>query len=502
MNKTLLLLPVISLLLLPLAGCNKEAEEVEEDYHDGSIRLEGAALQEAIDYRDATAAEYYAANPDFFKSGTDLPEGLDWQDGSEQAEFTSPEAKRGGVETILVPDYPRTFRFVGDDSSTSFRSYIHDDHSVSLVKKHPETGGYYTGLAEKWAISEDKKTVFFKLDPNAKFSDNVPVRTNHFKYTFYFMRSKWINAPWYNNWYSEKYTHLTVYDDLTFSVGLKDAKPDSLRFFEEDLFPKPEHFYKDFGEDYLTKYGWRFEPTTGPYIINRDGIKKGRSITQSRLDDWWANDKRFWRFRYNPDQRKYVVTKDPDKALESFIAGNYDMYRIRTPDVWGEKLDKPNVNKGYIVRTQYYNQVPRPCYSLRINKSKPHLDNRDVREGLQYATNFESVLENYFRGLYQRMESSSDGYGEFSSPVVQARRFSPEIAREYFAKAGFDQTGPDGILMNAEGQRLSFTITTGYRRYEDVLAILKQEALKAGVEYRLEIQEATAAWKKVQEKKH
>ncbi len=40
--------------------------------------------------------------------------------------------------------------------------------------------------------------------------------------------------------------------------------------------------------------------------------------------------------------------------------------------------------------------------------------------------------------------------------------------------------GPDGILVNAGGERLSFTLTTGYRRLEDAMTILEREARKAG----------------------
>ncbi len=43
---------------------------------------------------------------------------------------------------------------------------------------------------------------------------------------------------------------------------------------------------------------------------------------------------------------------------------------------------------------------------------------------------------------------------------------------------------PDGIFTNAPGQRLSFTISTGYKTFADALTILKQEAAKAGVDSR------------------
>jgi microcin C transport system substrate-binding protein len=112
------------------------------------------------------------------------------------------------------------------------------------------------------------------------------------------------------------------------------------------------------------------------------------------------------------------------------------------------------------------------------------------------------VIEEYFRGDYIRMNTTADGYGEFTHPTLKSRPFSIDKALEEFAKAGFAERGPDGILVNAEGHRLSFTLSTGYRTYQDMLTIIKEEAAKAGLELRLEVLDGTAGWKKAQEKKH
>jgi len=468
-------------------------------------RMSETEIAGALAYEFPAAKEYFAAHADFFRSASasDLPADLQWENGEEQEEFASPEAIKFGIERIYIPDFPGTLRTVGPDSSTSFRGYIHDEHELPLVKKHPETGAYYGALAREWAISEDRKTVYFRIDPKARFSDGVPVQVKHFWFTIYFMRSDWIQAPWYKNWYSDKYTHLTKYDDLTFSVGLTDAKPDTLRFFEEDLFPLPEHFYDEFDETFINKYAWRFQPTTGPYVILEEDLRKGRTITQTRQVEWWADDKKFWRNRYNPIKRHFSVIRDPDKAVESLIAGEFDSIRVSTPDVWDDKLGASEaVKKGWLIRAQFYNEVPRPCYSLRLNKTQALLGNRDIREGIQYATNFDLAIEQVFRGQYARMQSSSDGYGEFTNPDIHSRSFDAKKARELFAKAGFVEMGSDGILQNDKGQRLSFTITTGYKRLSDVLTVVQQSARQAGIEYKLEITDPTTAWKKVQQKKH
>ena len=100
------------------------------------------------------------------------------------------------------------------------------------------------------------------------------------------------------------------------------------------------------------------------------------------------------------------------------------------------------------------------------------------------------------------MHTSSDGYGEFSNKKIRAREFDLEKAQAAFSDAGFKKRASDGILINEEGTRLSFTVSTGYERFKDILTILKEEASKAGLELIIETLDGTAGFKKVQEKKH
>jgi microcin C transport system substrate-binding protein len=302
----------------------------------------------------------------------------------------------------------------------------------------------------------------------------------------------------------ESYTGITRYDDHTFAISVPEAKPD-MNSRVLDLIPIPEHFYRELGEDFVQRYQWRFQPTTGAYVIAEDDIKKGRSISLTRQKDWWAKDKKFLRNRYNYDRIHLTVIRDIPKMFESFRRGDIDATGlVNLPEYWYEKLpnDAPEVQNGYIHKITFYNEIPRPTYGLWINSAKPLLDNRDVRVGINYATNWDRVIEEYFRGDYIRMNTTADGYGEFTHPTVRSRPFDVNSALEAFARAGFTERGPDGILVNEAGQRLSFTLSTGYRTFQDMLTILKEEAAKAGLEFRLEVLDGTAGWKKAQEKKH
>jgi|TARA_Y100000310_G_scaffold302039_2_gene339027 microcin C transport system substrate-binding protein len=494
MSRSLLTsLPAIGMLLL-LSACGGERDQKAESTVPDSARDN---TQEVRDY--------YASNPDFFsfKALADLPGDLVWQDGQNLPDIGSPKAKKGGTQYARLQDFPRTLRLVGPDSNGSFRPWILDDTTLQMGHRHPNEFDYYPGLAESWAVSKERKTVYVRLDPLARWSDDVPITADDYLFLFFFFQSAYIVAPWYNNWYGTQYTNITKYDDHTISISVPEVKPD-MDGRVLGLSPVPQHFYKELGDDYVERYQWRFVPTSGPYIVKDEDIRKGRSITLTRNHDWWAKDKKFWRYRYNTDKIHLSVIRDTPKVFESFKRGDIDQFGLNLAEYWYEKLpnDDADVQNGYIHKTVFYNDRPRSTLGLWINTSKPLLDNKDIRHGINHATNWQLVIDKFFRGDFVRMKTGADGFGEFSHPTLKARPYDIDRAQEYFAKAGFKERGPDGILVNEDGQRLVFTLTTGYEALKDILTILKEEATKAGMEYRIEVLDSTAGWKKAQEKKH
>jgi len=448
---------------------------------------------------------YYDSKPDFFsfRAIGDLPNNLTWKNGSHLSEMGSKEAMKGGTEYLRIQDFPRTLRTVGPDSNGSFRPLLLDYVSINIAHRHQNDFEFYPGLAESWAIDRENKTVYVKLDPSAQWSDGTPVTTDDFMFMFFFFQSAYIVAPWYNNWYNSQYLNITKYDDLTFSITVPSVKPDmDARVLS--LRPIPKHFYKSLGDDYVERYQWQFAPTTGPYVIKDEDVRKGRSIALVRQKNWWAKDKKNFRYRYNLDRIHISVIRDTSKVFETFKRGDIDQFGLDLAEYWYDKLphDDPDVVGGYIHKSAFYNDRPRPTYGLWINTSRPKLDNRDIRIGINHASNWDLIIEKFFRGDYKRMQTSSDGYGEFSHPTLSARLYDIKKAEEAFSRAGFSKRDSDGILVNDDGERLSFTLSSGYESLKDVLTILKEEAAKAGLEFRVELLDATSAWKKVQEKKH
>lgn len=427
---------------------------------------------------------------------------LKWEDGSKEPEIGDPNSTKGGTFRFFLTSFPPTIRGFGTNSNNSFRGELYDNVEISLVDLHPETGGIIPGVAKEWAIGPDNKTVFFRLDPDATYSDGVPVKAKDFMIFLYLRASDNVVSPWFKQYIREEIAQVTVYTDDLLAVTLPDQRP-KLPYYAAFPRPSPPHFYDEFGADFEDRYQWKAPPTTGAYTLYDKDLVKGASITLSRVENWWAKDKKFYRYRYNADRLSYRVVRDLNKAWELFRAGEIDYFPVTLPEYWYGKSEMPPVFNGYVERYTWYNQYPRVPWALYLNTAKEPLDNRDVRVGISHASNWQKVIDVVFRGDAERLPGWTVGYGDFDNPKISPRPFSVQLAREAFAKAGYTVEGEDGILRTADGKRLEVSVT--YRNLPvrtRMMTILKEEAKKAGLDLILDGLDGTVAFKKSTNKEH
>jgi microcin C transport system substrate-binding protein len=440
----------------------------------------------------------------FLKIGTpdEIPTDLVWQDGMDQPEIGDPAAQKGGAFRRHIPSFPPTIRPFGDNSNNAFRGDLYDYIDMPMVNLHPETMEMIPGLAKEWASSKDGRTIYFRLDPEATYSDGVHVQARDFLISVYLRVSDNIVNPYAKQYYRENIAQIAMYDSHTLSVSLPEAKIYAPAI-AGGITPSPPHFYAEYGPDYSERYQWRFPPTTGAYEVLPEDIVKGASITQTRVKNWWAKDRKYYQYRFNPDKLVHTVVRDESKAFELFRAGELDTFFLTQPQLWYEKSEIDPIYKGYIERVTFYNQYPKVPRGLYINVSKPPLDNLQVRLGIQHAMNWQKVIDVMFRGDYQRLNAFNEGYVTFSDPSIVARPFSIDAARAAFAQAGFTREGRDGILVRPDGSRLSISVTyPAAPQIDRIFAILREEARACGMELRLDGLEPTVAYKKQMQKQH
>ena len=101
------------------------------------------------------------------------------------------------------------------------------------------------------------------------------------------------------------------------------------------------------------------------------------------------------------------------------------------------------------------------------------------------------MIDTVLRGAYNRYHNIGLGHVfagiNFDNVEIRKPDFDPEKAEELFSAGGFDTIGADGIRVNAAGDRLEFELIYGWNGHTERLAVIKEEAKKAGLEVNLKL---------------
>ncbi|OGQ92912.1 MAG: peptide ABC transporter substrate-binding protein [Deltaproteobacteria bacterium RIFOXYC2_FULL_48_10] len=424
-----------------------------------------------------------------------LPENIQWLTNESDPVFSSEKAIKGGRLRLSLTSFPMTFRVVGPDSNGSFRSAILDNH-LSLIAIHPDTGHIIPELATHWAFGDDKKTMYFKLDREAQWSDKRPVTARDYAYTLEFMRSEHIMAPWYNDYYTKEIEAVIVYDDYT--IGVRSTKADPDLYLKLGIGPLPAHFFGRLDETFVQTYNWKIVPNTGPYEISE--FKKGRSVTFKRKQDWWARDRRYQKNRFNVDIVVYNVIRDPNLEWEYFKKGLLDVFSLTFPKYWHEKSDQTLFHRGYIHKIWFFNDMERSAQGIFLNQDKEIFRDRRLCYAFAHAMNIEKVITNVLRNDYFRLPQAFSGYGDYTDEGIKPRLYDIGKVETLMTEAGWTR-GAGGIWQKGE-ESFSVRITYGIDEHTPRLVVLKEEALKAGIDLVLDKLDTSSMFKKILEKKH
>src|SRR5690606_19488743 len=120
--------------------------------------------------------------------------------------------------------FPPTIRPFGENANNSFRGNLYDNVVMPLLNLHPGTLEIIPAVAKEWAVSEDRRTVYFRLDPEARYSDGVPVRARAFLIAVYLRASGNLVTPYSKQYFREEFARFVAYSDDLLSISQPEAK--------------------------------------------------------------------------------------------------------------------------------------------------------------------------------------------------------------------------------------------------------------------------------------
>lgn len=313
-------------------------------------------------------------------------------------EYVNPAAPKGGKISLVGSGGVITF--------DTFNAYILKGDKAQgldllfdslMVRAADEPDAVYGLVASSAEVAPDRKSVVFKLRPEARFSDGTQITTADLVFTFDSLKQK--GDPRIRQ----------VIADVAAAEAI-DAT--TIRYhFTGDLVRDLPMIVA--GLPILSKayYATRnFEETSleaplgsGPYLVS--DFKQGTFVAYKRRADYWARDLPVNRGRYNFDEVRFEYFRDRTIALEALKGGQFDFREEFTARNWATSYDIPAVREGRLLRVTLPDERPSGAQGFFINTRLPKFKDARVRQALGAAFNYEWTNKNIFFGLYTRSHS-------------------------------------------------------------------------------------------------
>jgi microcin C transport system substrate-binding protein len=410
--------------------------------------------------------------------------GKGWETNTDFDLIGDPHAVKGGVLHDFFLDFPGTLRMEGPESNSYFNYTVTTMAYESLLGIHPTSLAYIPNLATHWKISPDKMTFWFRINPNARFSDGTPVTSDDVVATFDLMMDKTLESPSSLVTYG-RFDRPVAESKYIVRVHSKELNWRNFMVIS-GMTIYPAHILKTFnGGKYLREYNYKLLPGSGPYIIREEDIVKGQSITVHRRKDYWAEKARANVGIANFDEISYVVVRDENLAFEKFKKGELDYYAYLSARQWVQETDFDNVQRGLVQKRKIFNSAPQGVEGFAFNTRQPPLDDIRVRKALTLLVDRKLMIEKLAFNQYTPLNSYFAG-SVYENPNNPKNEFNPEQALALLAEAGWKDRDSQGRLVK-NGQPLELELLYDSQPFEQYLTVYQDDLRKVGITLNLRL---------------
>ena len=405
-----------------------------------------------------------------------------WKDESNP--YASPDAQVGGEISLYLAQYPKSLNYYLDISFQA--DQIFSSLYESLLSIHPATLEYEPAIAQRWSISEDKKTFTFYIDKTARWSDGKPIIAEDIKWTFDTIMDPH-NLTGAHKVAMERFLPPEVIDKHTIRFTARDVHWKNLGTAGEFLI-LPKHAYEKLD---FNKINFEFPVVSGPYRIDR--IQEGVFVTLERRDDWWAA-----KFKRNQGTRnfqtlKYKFFAENENAFEAFKKGEFDFFPIHTSRLWVNETKGEKFSKNWIIKQKVYNYHPVGFQGFAMNMRRPPFDDVRVRLAMAHLVDRKKMNSTIMYSQYFMHQSYyEDLYSKNFPNTNTLFEMDKSNARRLLRNAGW-VANPKSGLLEKNGKPFSFEFLTRSASSETFLAIFAEDLKDAGIELRINKKD-WAAW--------
>ena len=407
--------------------------------------------------------------------------GEGWTTNDKYNAIGKKEAVKGGKFVFAMPDFPASIRTFGKDSNYELNDIFSTLMFEPLLSMDPVDKTLHPLLATHWKMGQDSLTFSFRINPDARWADGMPVTSQDFIATFRLFADTTMLQPFLTE-FTKSFESPVAESKYIFSIKSKSKNWRQL-YYLSTFSILPDHILKNLtGKDYLEQYQFKYLTGTGPYALLESDVKKGESLTLRRRSDYWGENERFNTGKYNFDEITFTVVTDDLLQFEKFKKGEIDYYNIKQPDLWKTGFDFDYANRNIILRKKIYNNVPLGPTGFTMNMREYPFDDIRVRKAFIYLFDRKKLNEKLYENSYALYNSFYPN-SEYANPTNPVTGYNYDSAMTLLSEAGWNFNKDKGILEKG-GKQLEVTIPFS-KPMDQYLTIYQEELQKAGIKLNL-----------------
>ena len=378
----------------------------------------------------------------------------------------------GGDPDVLVPSLLQTAT-AGQVIDLVYDRLADIGDSLNVVGDR----GFTPRLADRWTWAKDSLSIAFHLNPNARWHDGQPVRSNDVRFTIASTKDSTLGSPAAS--VITNIDSVSTPDSATAVFWFHARSPQQFYDATYQLPIMPEHVWKD-----IAPSSWRASEAakhpigSGQYRFVR---WIPRAVVELSADT--AN------YRGAPKLSRVIWSIAPDfnSALTRFLTGETDLFPQLRPENLREVAKHPEL-KTQSVRGLSYIFAQ---FNLRDpgNHDRPHpiFGDRELRRALTMATDRSALVRSVFDSLAVTALGPTLRVYPTTDPNLQQIPFDLPRARAILDSLGWRVTTSDS-MRTRNGKPLRFTLSVPNSNQARVqLAVLLQEQFRrAGVQMDIE----------------
>ena len=368
--------------------------------------------------------------------------------------------------------------------SNSFDIYEMEVMFEGLLKKNLENQ-LEPCLAESFSISEDNKTVTYKLRDGVKWHDGQPLTVEDVQFTFEFIGHPDYPGPYgstvqpikgaaaYKNGETQHIEGIQIIDPLTISITTDEVKATSLELITTTVRIIPKHIWEkvDIKKSLEATELLRHPVGTGPFKMGK--FVPDQYVEMVANDDYWNG---------RPIIDKYIIqVSNPETAQSQIINGEIDMLAVKQMN--SDDLDYYKSN-GIEVKEISFDAA----MGLGVNNAMEIFNDKKVRQAFAYAIDREAIVRDI---LYGYGSVANIPYKVWDIPNgINEYKYNPDKAIELLKEAGWEYRENEK-QMYKNGKPVKFTLKyySGNKQVENIAPFIQQSLKNIGIQIDLQIAE-------------